>query len=264
MKQIFLLLTVSLALQLSCEKSELIFPVDRDYPSVYPKLSSQALANARNVFFQNNEYIHSSLNRFGFCDIEEVRSVEYPPFSEPITQAEAIDIVKNFVSKNKNFIGVKNINDLAFERIDSSSGYWDGATYWHLRSSNQVYNNLEVLNSSIIFNIKNKGLFYCTGNWYPEIYIPSKFNITQEQAKSLLLNMDVSHSTIAGQVYTVTITSSDLSKSTVNTVILPVEDEDKIELRVVWQINIPGPVYYIIYVDVLTGEIISTQPTIIS
>jgi hypothetical protein len=35
-------------------------------------------------------------------------------------------------------------------------------------------------------------------------------------------------------------------------------------LRVTWEFNIPGPVYYKIYVDVMTGEIVMAVPTIIS
>ena len=32
--------------------------------------------------------------------------------------------------------------------------------------------------------------------------------------------------------------------------------EDKIELRVVWELWIPGPVHYLIYVDVMNGEVL--------
>lgn len=46
--------------------------------------------------------------------------------------------------------------------------------------------------------------------------------------------------------------------------ILPVNNDDMIELRVGWLFNIPGPVYYKIYIDVMTGEIIGQEPTIIS
>jgi hypothetical protein len=58
--------------------------------------------------------------------------------------------------------------------------------------------------------------------------------------------------------------TADIDKSTIGLKILPITADDKIELRVAWLINIPGPVYYKIYVDVMTGEIIGQEPTIIS
>ena len=264
MKNLLLLIIVSSILLLSCEKNELVYTEDGNYPTVYTKLNPDALSEARTTYFQNNKFMQSSLNKFGFCDlVEDNRTVDSPPLSTPLTESEAIAKVKDFVSKNPDFTGVKNADDLTFARINSSTGYWDGATYWHLKTSNQIVNNVEVLYSQISFNVKNKELHTCIGNWFPEIYIPANFNITQDKAKALLLNMVVSHYTIAGQEYTVKISSSDLKNSTTSVVVIPVEDEDKIELRVTWQINIPA-VHYIIYVDVMTGEIISKQPTIIS
>ena len=107
-------------------------------------------------------------------------------------------------------------------------------------------------------------MHYCAGNWYPEVYIPGHFNIDRDKAKSSLLNHIVWNSTIAGVPYSATVTAASLAASTTRLVILPLITDDKIELRVTWQINIPGPVYYIIRVDVMTGEIVSEEPTIIS
>ena len=45
--------------------------------------------------------------------------------------------------------------------------------------------------------------------------------------------------------------------------IYPVKSDDKIQLFVTWKIYIPD-VYYIIYIDVMTGEVIASEPTIIS
>jgi Zn-dependent metalloprotease len=104
----------------------------------------------------------------------------------------------------------------------------------------------------------------CYGNRYPHIYIPGKFTFSQQKAKERLVNRVVSHYTIAAQKYDVKISASDIDKSSTRLVVYPVTKEDRIELRVTWEINIPGPVFYKIYVDVMTGEIINEEPTIIS
>ena len=57
---------------------------------------------------------------------------------------------------------------------------------------------------------------------------------------------------------------NNIDKSTIGLKILPITTNDKIELRVSWLFNIPGPVFYKIYVDVMTGEIIREEPTIYS
>lgn len=74
----------------------------------------------------------------------------------------------------------------------------------------------------------------------------------------------MTHYDIAGKPYYVKITTADLEKSTSKLKIYPIKDAKKIELRVTWEINIPTPVYYKIYIDVMTGEIIAKEPTIIS
>jgi hypothetical protein len=112
--------------------------------------------------------------------------------------------------------------------------------------------------------IKNREIEYCIGNWYHNIYVPKSFNFDQDKAKAILVNKVVSHTTIGGQQYNVTISATDLNSSITKLKILPLTTDDKIELRVSWQINIPGPVYYKIYVDVMTGDIIGEEPTIIS
>ncbi|HPR84568.1 MAG TPA: hypothetical protein PLG33_00875, partial [Prolixibacteraceae bacterium] len=45
--------------------------------------------------------------------------------------------------------------------------------------------------------------------------------------------------------------------------IYPIKSDDKIQLFVTWKIYVPD-VFYILYVDVMTGETIAAEPTIIS
>ncbi len=247
-------------LLVSCEKSNL----KPDYPTTFRKLSPKALASLKASFFMKNPYLISSLNEFGFCGhFQDPLPDVLPPFREVSTKSEAIRIVKSFVSENSTETGVRNLHDLTFYQVSSYLGH-DGVRIWTLRASDQKVGDVEVMFSTILFNVKYGGVTYCIGNWYPDIIIPGKFNISQDKAKTLLLNKVVSHTTIAGKKYYVTISAEDIKKSTINLKILPVTSDNKIELRAAWLFNIPGPVYYKIYVDVMTGEIIGQVPTVLS
>jgi len=261
MAKLYFIFLFSAFFLLGCEKSDL----NPNYPTVIHKLSARTLAQMKTSFFQKNKYLITSLNEFGFCDnFRNSGTAESPPLSTILTQSEAIAIIKNFVSQNAAFTGVNNPNKLTFTQISSSSGYYDGATFWNIRSSFQKINSLDVLSTQIRFLIKNREIIYCIGNWYPNVYLPKKINISQDKAKSVLLNKVVTHTGIAGQKWYVTISVADLNKSTIKLLVIPITTDDRIELHIAWQVNIPGPVHYKIYVDVMTGKILSEQPTIIS
>jgi hypothetical protein len=49
----------------------------------------------------------------------------------------------------------------------------------------------------------------------------------------------------------------------VKTVILPVKNDNVIVLYVTWEINVPEPAFYKFFVDVMSGQTISEEPTII-
>jgi len=60
-----------------------------------------------------------------------------------------------------------------------------------------------------------------------------------------------------------TITAKSLETTEFSKLIYPLKTADKIELRVVWVVSIPE-VFYVIYLDVMTGEIVGGYPTIVS
>ena len=95
-------------------------------------------------------------------------------------------------------------------------------------------------------------------------YVLENFNFNSEQAKSLLLGKAVTHDTWTDR-YTVIITEEDLLRCTTDIIIAPLllGEGIKNEHRVAWQIHLEAPVYYIFQIDVMTGEIITSSPTII-
>jgi Zn-dependent metalloprotease len=182
-----------------------------------------------------------------------------------LSETAAINQANTFIEKNKKFLGITNLAAIEFGRAELSTGiYWDGAGWWYMDTKNQKADTIDVLNTNIRINIKNQEVVVCVGHWYPSIYIPNKFEVNQDKAKAILVNRIEHHSTFAGVDYPVKISQQDLEASKVRLKIYPVETDKKIQLHVTWEINIPAPVYYLIYVDVMTGEIISEQPTIIS
>jgi hypothetical protein len=258
-KHLFKILPLVLLIA-GCKKTD----INSAYPTTYELIASTPLAQLRTAFASKNRYMVSSVNEYGFCDyLDDLLTVESPPILNPLTRSEAIEVVKSFVSKNRAETGIINQDDLGFYSIPSGSQY-GGATGWHLKSFTQRYDTIEVINTVIIFHITNREVTGCVGNWFPEIYIPEKFNISQTSARASLLDKTVTHYSIAGTPNYVTISNADISKSTVRIKILPVKKDNIIRLTVNWLIELPAPVYYKIYVDVMTGEINGEEPTIIS
>lgn len=265
LRNYFLLTILTIIFLSGCRKSEDVF-WDANYPTTINKLDDQILNKLKVDFYKNNIYITSSLNQFGFCDLEEIHENSFsPPLLNVLSETEAINKAKDFIEKNKKFLGAPNSLAIDFSRAELSTGiYWDNASWWFLVTKNQKIDTIDVLNTDIRVNIKNQEVVFCVGNWYPSVYIPHDFQVNQSKARSILLGRSVSHITFGGDVYKVKISQGDLDASKINLKIYPVETEDKIQLHVIWAINIPAPVYYLIYVDVMTGEIIGEQPTIIS
>jgi Zn-dependent metalloprotease len=258
-KQLPIILLLSILFS-SCEK----FEIPEDYPSIYQKLQSSRLSQMRTSLAMQNPYLVTSVNDFGFCDyLDDLLDVDTPPLQPSISQSEAIEITKYFISQHPIETGVKNSEDISFYKISTDTGY-GGAIGWHFKTTNQKADTIEVMYSMILIHLTNGVVTSCYGNWYPYIFIPSHFNISQNKAKADLIGKTLSHYTIGGSEYYVTIKKADLDKSSIGLKILPIENEDIIELRVCWKINIPQPVYYEIYIDVMTGKIISQIPTIVS
>lgn len=258
-KKLSILLTFAVFFA-GCETIE----IDPDYPTSYNRLSTSTLEKMRIEFAQNNVYLNSSLSDFGFCSrFDYDVSPIIPPVVDTLTENEAIDLVKTFVSQNPSATGVRNLSDFQIGKIWSSSGYYDGSIHWIVISSNQMVDTVEVLNSQIHFRIRSNELVSAENNWFPEIYIPENFVFNQDQAKSKLVGKTVSHYRISGDKYYLTISAEDLNSSITKLVILPVTIDGKIEIRVTWQIWIDS-VAYVIYVDVMNGKVLREEPTMTS
>ncbi len=237
---------------------------DSNYPSIYSSLSEEELSIRRNTYFERNPFVRSSLNNFGFCKVGN-RDVQFPFNSDTVHRNEVISKIEYFIIKNTEETGVKNIVNLEYESIKEMTLYTDSYTsHWYVNTKNQTIDTVEVLNSSIGFRLVNGEVIECANNWFPEIYIPENFNFSREKAKSVLVGKTVTHNGWS-DTWDVTITQEDIKRAeSIRLVIVPIESDEKMELRVAWEITLSqSPAYYWLYVDVMTGEVVKKSPTII-
>jgi len=232
------------------------------YPTVYYRLSEETLLQLRKDFEQRNPDVCSTLNHFGFCEISDICGGN--GVSGGFTKEEAITAVMDFVARNPEYTGVSNPGNLQFRIIDCSTGY-NNALFWNLRTENQIFNGIVVDGTELMFNTRNWELREGHGNHFPDVYVPKQFNFNVEQAKSILLGKDIVHLDYFGKPFTVGIvTSEHLRQSISKLIIVPIRTNEKIELRVAWQIRLLPPLSHIFEVDVMTREIIREKPTAIS
>ena len=251
---------ILLALLTGCTK----YQVPDGYPTTISKKSDDELAGLRSDFSARNKFVSSSINDFGFCDlVSDPVNPGIPPAAGIIDEKAAIGTVKDFAAENADETGITDTSKLTFSYKFTGTIY-NGATEWYLGTKNQLIDTIEVLNSIILFHIVNGKVTYCSGNWYPDIYIPHNFNLSREKALHKLEGKTVYHYTIIGAKYSENITRQELDNSNINLKVLPVKDENSIKLYLCWMINIPAPAFYKMYVDVMTGDIIAEEPTIIS
>ena len=259
---IFLVVTTTIfgATFMSCSKNnENTADKDLTYPTIIYRLSEDVLLQRRNDFAKKNPYVSTTLNQFGFCAPKEEWSAGVATPSGSFTEKEAIAAVREFAARNPEYTGVSEPNSLNFrvvERDELTNG-------WLFRARNQMMNNIEIECTEFIFHIRNKAVSYCHGNHFPNVYVPKKFNFDVEQAKSQLLGKEIFHWGWGGQYSAGIVTTEHLKQSTAKLIIVPITTDEKIELRVAWQIYIET-LSCIIEIDVMTGEIIREMPTIIS
>jgi len=247
----------------SCDQNDITVSGDKNYPTTYKKLDANALKQLRTDYAKANPYLSSSITDFGFCgSTEDNINSPWPGRVPDLTKEEAINATKSFITQNSTLLGVKDIEYITFSRVDSYTIY-EGSLKWYISTNTQKMGGLEVYDTYLTFSLTNGKMTYCSGNWYPYIYIPDRLNINEVKAKSILLNKVVYLSDLSGKPVPMTITAKSLETAQFSKLIDPIKTTDKIELHVVWVVSIPE-VFYVIYLDVMTGEILGGYPTVVS
>ena len=97
------------------------------------------------------------------------------------------------MKRNPEYTGVKNPDDLHFRMVERSTGY-NNIEMWTFRTEYQVIENIEVNYSGILFHTRNRTIYDCYGNFFPNVYIPKNFNFDTKEAKSQLLGRKITYS----------------------------------------------------------------------
>ncbi len=248
----------------SCEKSTYLVNSDPNYPTIIKIVNAERLSSLRSDFALQNIYVESSLNAFGFCDYSEDPVIAPdPPIDPTVAQSDLISIAKGFLVKNSSYTGVKETDNPEIIKVIERNNFRDGNKHWYVQIKAQKIDSIDVLSTLLYVTIRGREVISCLGNWFPRIYVPKEFNVNEDLAKSFLNNRTVTHIGMAGNPIDLKITSESLQKSTIRLVAVPIENENQIEIHVAWKIWLDQD-SFILYVDVMTGEVIRQEPTLIS
>ena len=268
MKKYVTFLFLSSLILISCRIDD--SPINDSYPTTISRLSDTKLNEAIIEYENLNDfYICTQLNEYGFPEYGLSHCLGRPILREEINkdESELLNMAKAVILKNKKFTGVADVSRLSIRRSTGSKGCIkcddsDGDIKnikWIFDFNNQLYEGLEVFNTQIRAVLDNNGVFMLSGNWYPHIAVPKTNLYSLEQIKEDLVGQK--RTIYCWTNYGIAVTEDNFP-SEAGEVIIPIEKEYEIELRVAWEIIISGA-YYVFYVDVVSGEIIMEHQLII-
>lgn len=234
------------------------------YPTTIYALSSSAHNKALDRYTAQNEQICGTLDKYGFCEDDKTLCAVIR--TEISDETKMISMARAFMSKNVAFTGITGDNEPKIEVSLGMDGCikCDGSPNdirlikWSLRFDNQHYGGLEVLDTRLYVYLNDQGVFRFGGHWYPEITIPSSDVYNLEEAKITLLGETIHIECFFPWDI---IVSADNIRKEGRKVVVPVEKNNRIELRVAWEIHVAD--VYVFYVDVMTGEIVLHEQTVI-
>jgi len=265
------LLQIILALSFACKDNDDLetFP-DPDYPSQYCILSDENRNQLYNEFDAELK-MYFEVDSFGFLDRNWNQSMGSDVFLGKLNDEDEVKAsAKDFILRYKKYFGVPDNADLQVDRI---SGSWvsfgktlpqeneSDRNQWIVRFQNQLYNNIEVYNTTIGIYVSPKGVYWSYGNWYPDIYIPYQIEVTFDEAKSNLLGQTFNYYDWTGPKEHTVSENDFYTDDTPEQMIIPSRKGDCIELRLCWKIT--SKTIWNFYVDVMSGELILNEQTVI-
>jgi hypothetical protein len=253
--------------QSSCKKDDKSNPTDPKYPTTLERLNQTDLQSRLNDLWARNPYLQSDLNAFGFCaSSTNYRQLEPPPTYKMINFSEAKSIAKKFILLNPRETGVTDTSSLIFTLVRQ---FTTGGTYvTYVQSQEQTLDSIKLQYTGLSFRIENNEVVECINNWFPEVYTPSEYFISADQAISNLKGKEYTLPTMSGSV-TGTVTESDLAGATVRTMMMQyphptsTSTSNTLELRIAYKIHLPA-IWTIFYTDVMDGKVLGSAATIIS
>jgi len=175
------------------------FNSDTNYPKIIKVVNAERLTILRSDFAQQNIYVESSFNAFGFCDYaEDPVNAPDPPVDTTVTQSDLQISVKEFLFKNSSYTGVKETDNPEIIKVIGRNNFRDGNNHWYLQIKAKKIDSIDVLSTLLNVTIKGREVISCHGNWFPGIYVPKEFNVNEDLAKRFLIDWTVTHIGMAG------------------------------------------------------------------
>lgn len=224
-----------------------------EYPTIIYPLSPEELKNMKDEFHKNNPKICSTLNEYGFTCSKSMCYKGEGFDQNNYEYVKLINLAKSSLLKNSKYTNIADTSLL--EILDSR------ASKYNLRISfkDQIYEGFRVVSSSKFFVLLDSiNVFSINGNWYNNIFIPTSYNINESRAKNIIIGEEVIWYDAMGEPRVFRVTRASMNNSA-EQVILPLERDQTIELRISWQIPISFGESFIgwhFYVDTMTGELL--------
>ena len=264
-----------------------VFNIDEDapnYPTQLAKLEMEELVELNEQYQSGNDNICSTLNEYGLTGYSTVLfegetspCLEREPVRVELTEPDTLlTVAAEALMRNSKFTGVTNIEELSLLELEPLYGCnmceepdIDSLILeWKFVFERQRINGLEVYDSSITVIVDANGVNRIWGNWYEIPYIPARANFLPEE---IVENLDGQTLiwTEGGVEYRYTITADSLNLPKEKTII-PFENEenDKLELRAGWGIEVPDENTpfggWIILADKIDGKILKVEKLLIS
>ena len=243
--------------QLNYEKN--VYPTTiLPYDSVEIMNRLDEINSLNEKYNDKTRYIPPSLTKFGFPGSDTRLPSFYKHSDIIIDEAEMQYITRSTLKTFNKYTGITDISLLRLRKPQIR----DSGTTMRIRTENQVYERLEVKNTSIAVRLNANGIYMLSGNWYNYIYIP-KSRFSEEQAKESIIGLELIEGSFAG--YITTVVEWKMLNMPAKKVIIPVKSDNKIVLHVVWLITVSkyagsgySPSFYV-YIDVVTNELIMTE-----
>ncbi len=238
---------------------------DQNYPTSFKKLSTDEI-KARQKEFEEGQVTFSLIDSFGFVgwsseDNYEKRKQLHSTIFTDI--GELTKLVKQYFVEKSAFTGITNTTQLipiktkpSFQDYGGTYSRTDTTNYnfLYVDFGNQKIEGLEVINSILTCMATANGVYYIFGHWYPEVYIPSKDQVSVDLAKTVLTGRKLTSYNGWGKELNYTIAEENLTEY--RKIIYPFITKNQLELRVCWEFT---PSHWLIFMDTTTGEILVEQ-----
>ena len=224
-----------------------------NYPTILHPLSDSQIQQLQSEFDTlNDDKICSKINNYCFV---EAQICPGPSFNFGISDDSAKLIAANCLVKNSKFTKTYDKNNL-LQNIHRVIKINENNSKWKVTFGPQKYKDYEIPYSFITVWISGKEAYEIDGHWYNDVYTPLKFKFQEEDAKQKIIGEKITWFGYGSHELTITEETIDDNMSKA---IIPIENEDSIELHVTWKIPIiySGFIGWYVYVDVMTGVIVT-------